>query len=327
MKKFYTSAMAIIILSIILVSCRKNDTIDNTTSGENNYDVFWQRNAVIKQTFTINVGSGGVITGTKGTKITFPANFAVNLDGTAFSGTATVALKEALVKKEWFIESLSATTNSNLLQSGGMLDIDIRRADNAAELKPAPAMLLPNAALVGVIKVEVPRLNPNLIDLALFLPDTGINGTPTVPNTKPPTAWASAAYYPFGNGSNSYAFQLPKFRWVNCDGLYNVAGTKTTIKVTPNLTANPGATNIQAMLVYKNISTVITLPPSPGFFQSYANSIPVGSTADVVLIGKSASGKILFKVIPANVFVANQNIAITADEVPAATVTAYLSTL
>jgi len=120
---------------------------------------------------------------------------------------------------------------------------------------------------------------------------------------------------------------LPQFRWVNCDALYGTAGPKTTIKVTPDLAGISGATNVQAMLVYRNLSTVITLQPVSTYMQSYSNSIPVGSTADVVCIGKDGAGKIIFQVLPTTVFTAGMDIIVKPVVTSAATVTAYLNSI
>jgi hypothetical protein len=188
-------------------------------------------------------------------------------------------------------------------------------------LKPVPAMLIPTPSMVNVIKVEVPRIPERPDTLRLFVP-----ANQAAPSANPPAAWA-ASYYPFGNGTNSYIFQLPQFHWVNCDGLANQPGVKTTIKVTPDLSGVTGATNVQVMLVYRNISTVITLPPSGSFMQSYTNSIPVGSTADIVCIGKDGAGNIIFKVLPANVFTANANIPVKPVVTTAANVRAYLDSI
>jgi hypothetical protein len=61
--------------------------------------------------------------------------------------------------------------------------------------------------------------------------------------------------------------------------------------------------------------------------ESYPNSIPIGSTADVVCIGKDGAGKIIFKVLPATVFTANVNIPVKPVVTDAATVTAYLNSI
>ncbi len=318
MKKIISSLTIIALTVLALSGCKKNDT---TPAVDDSFDSFVKANTDAVQTFTIDAATGGMITGKRGTKITFPPNAFANPDNSITTGNVQVSFKEALLKKQWILEGLTATTQTDMLVSGGMLDIAAKRLVDGQELKPAPAMLIPTPSMVNVIKVEVPRVPERPDTLRLFVP-----ANQAAPSPNPPTAWA-ASYYPFGNGSNSYVFQLPQFRWVNCDGLANQPGTKTTIKVTPDLSGVSGANNVQVMLVYRNISTVITLQPSGSFMQSYPNSIPVGSIADVVCIGKDGAGNIIFKVLPGTVLTTNANITIPPVKTSAATVTAYLNSI
>jgi hypothetical protein len=61
--------------------------------------------------------------------------------------------------------------------------------------------------------------------------------------------------------------------------------------------------------------------------QSYINSIPVGSTADVVCIGKDGAGNIIFAELPATTFTANITVPVKPVVTSAATVTAYLNSI
>lgn len=317
LKNYKYLLFILVALITIVSSCRKDDTIDNPSDL---YDNFVQENIAPDNLFTLNATTGGVVTCKRGTKITFPPNCFVNQNNSVTTGDVLVVVKEALDKSQWLMNGLSTTTTNDILVSGGMIDILVKRASDGEELKPAPAMLIPTPNFVNVIKAEVPRINNRPDTLRLFLPVQAAN------TAAPPTGW-SASYYPFGNSANSYIFQVPQFRWVNCDGLGNQAGVKTTIKVTPDLSGVTGASGVQAMLVYRNLSTVITLPPSATFFQSYNSSIPTGSTADVVCIGKDGSGKIIFKVMPATTFTSLMNITIKPEVTDAATVKAYLNSL
>ncbi len=318
MKKIFSSLTIIVLTVLVLLSCKKSDT---TPVVDDSFATFLSANTDAVQTFTVDAATGGTITAKRGTKITFPPNCFANPDNSITTGNVLVTVKEALLKKQWILEGLSTTTQTDMLVSGGMLDIAAKRLVDGAELKPAPAMLIPTPSLVNVIKVEVPRVPERPDTLRLFIPEGQ-----AAPSGKAPSSW-SASYYPFGNGSNSYVFQLPQFRWVNCDGLANQPGVKTTIKVTPDLSGVTGATDVQVMLVYRNISSVITLRPFATYMESYPNSIPIGSTADVVCIGKDGAGKIIFKVLPATVFAATMNIPIKPVITDAATVTAYLNSI
>ena len=320
MKKIFNSLTIIALTTLVLLSCKKSDTV-NVPAVDDSYATFAAANTDAAQTFTIDAATGGTVTCKRGTKIVFPPNCFANPNNSITTGSVLVTVKEALLKKQWILEGLSATTDKEMLVSGGMLDIAVKRQSDGVEVKPAPAMLIPTPSMVNVIKVEVPRIDNRPDTLRLFVP-----ANQAAPSATPPTAWA-ASYYPFGNGSNSYVFQLPQFHWVNCDGLASQPGVKTTIKVTPDLSGVTGANNVQVILVFRNISTVITLPPSGSFMQSYPNSIPVGSTADVVCIGKDGAGKIIFKVLPATVFTTNMDIPVKPVVTDAATVTAYLNSI
>lgn len=319
MRKIISSLTIIALATLVLISCKKSDTA--VIPVDNSFATFVAVNNDAVQTFTIDAATGGSITAKRGTKITFPPNCFANPDNSITTGNVLVTVKEALLKKQWILESLATTTQTDMLVSGGMLDIAAKRSGDGIEVKLAPAMLVPTPSLVNVVKVEVPRLLDRPDTLRLFVP-----ANQATPSATPPSSWA-ASYYPFGNGSNSYVFQLPQFRWVNCDGLANQPGVKTTIKITPDLTGVTGATGVQAMLVYRNISTVITVQPFATYMQSYTNSIPVGSTAYVVCIGKDGAGNIIFKVLPSTVFTANMDIPIKPVVTDAATVTAYLNSI
>lgn len=319
MEKIFSSLAIIALTTLILLSCKKTDTAVPVV--DDSYATFAAANTDALQTFTVDAATGGTITAKRGTKITFPPNAFANPDNSITTGNVLVTVKEALLKKQWILEGLSTTTQTDMLVSGGMIDILAKRIIDGAELKPAPAMLIPTPSMVNVIKVEVPRFPERPDTLRLFIP-----ANQAAPSGNPPSSWA-ASYYPFGNGSNSYVFQLPQFRWTNCDGIANQPGVKTTIKVTPDLTGVTGATGVQVMLVYRNISTVVTLRPFATYMESYPSSIPIGSTADVVCIGKDGAGKIIFKVIPATVFTANANIPVKPVITDAATVTAYLNSI
>jgi hypothetical protein len=336
MKKLLFKASAILSIALLFSSCRKNDSL---TKQEDTFDYVKSTNQSASQVFTVNGATGGTITGQRGTKITFPPNAFVEANNAVVTQDVIVRLQESLSKNNWIMDGLSATTQAGPLLSGGMLNIEAMRKDNGAELFVAPAMRVPAANvnnLAGKIVVQVPRIAAQLDQQELFLPDTprivqpgGPVPDPVSANGLPVLAWQNSTYYPFGNGPNSYIFQLPKFKWANCDQLMNVVGPKTTITVTPVMTKFAGATGIQAMLVYAStIRSVITLVPNAnGTHKSYNNSIPMSQATDVVLIGKAADGKILFKKTSVTSFTANQNISIEPEIVSGTTIQAYLDSI
>lgn len=319
MKKFIVSLTLIMVVTVILFSCRKNEKLPVT---EETYDSFVNANKAPWQLFSVNAAQGGTIIGARGTKITFPPNAFANMNNTIATGTVAVSLQEVLDKSQWVMEGVSTTTFTAPLVSGGMINIVARSVVDGTELKAAAAMAIPTPSLVGVIRAEVPRL-PNRPDaLLLFLPNpnVGVVGATT------PLNWVPSQF-PFTNTASTYVFQLPQFRWANCDALYNIPGAKTTITVTPDLSAVTNATEIKALLVFKNITTVITLPWQNNIYQSYTSSITIGNTADVVCTCKNGDGKLLFAVLPNTIFTANMNITIKPVVTSVAVVQAYLNSI
>jgi hypothetical protein len=301
-----------------LTACKKSKDLPNGVKA----DDFWASHKIEAQQFTGDAGTGFSITGAKGTKINFPANAFVDGSGNLVSGTVTVSLKEVLSKKDVLLSGVWTEANGQLLESGGELQVKARK--DGADLRVNPN-LNPDSGIV----VEVPKVM-NDQDMGLFIqekrqdPGGGQQGG----GQQNPSTWVPAPYYPFGNGPNSYSFTLPGFTWVNCDKFYNDPNPKTTITVLPDFQDDSVVTDLQVILVFRNISTVITLPFNYSIqkFESYMNSLPIGLQADLVLIGKDSGGYIQFgtQVITIS---ANMHIDAPIHRATQAEVDAFLSSI
>jgi len=304
-----------------LSACKKNKDIPAFAKA----DDFWASHKIEAQTFTGNATTGFSITGAKGTKITFPANSMVDGNGDLVAGNVTITLKEVLSRKDVLLSGVWTEANGQLLESGG--EIEVKAKKDGANLMINPA-IMPDSGIV----VEVPKVMNNR-DMGLFVQekrDQGQGGGQPGGGgpVQNPTTWVPAPYYPFGNGPNSYSFTLPGFTWVNCDKFYSDPNPKTTITVLPDFQDDSVVTDLQVILVFKNISTVITLPfsYSQQKFESYANSLPIGLQADLILIGKDSGGFIQFgkQVITIS---ANMHIDAPIHKATQAEVDAYLATI
>lgn len=303
-----------------LSACKKNKDIPAFAKA----DDFWASHKIEAQTFTGDAATGFSITGAKGTKVTFPANAFVDGDGNVVSGTVTISLKEVLSKKDVLLSGVWTEANGQLLESGGELQVKARK--DGADLMINPA-IMPDSGIV----VEVPKVM-NDQDMGLFVQEKrdqgGAGGGQQGGEQQNPTTWVPAPYYPFGNGPNSYSFTLPGFTWVNCDKFYSDPNPKTTITVLPDFQDDSVVTDLQVILVFKDISTVITLPFNYSLqkFESYANSLPVGLQADLVLIGKDSGGFIQFGKQTITIS-ANMHIDAPIHKATQAEVDAYLATI
>lgn len=288
MKRSLFAATVIAASIATLVSCKKN----NDTPAYAKADDFWTTHKIPTQSFTGNATTGFAVIGEKGTKVKFPANAFVDGNGNIVSGNVTVTLKEVLSKKDVLLSGVMTESNGQLLESGGEMEIK-------ANQDGKPLRINPNLGDTG-IQVEVPKVMNNR-DMGLFVQEKrdqgqGGGGTGGGQQQQNPTTWVPAPYYPFGNGPNSYTFTLPGFTWVNCDRFYSDPNPKTTVTVLPAFQDNNQVTDLQVILVFKNISTVVTFPFNYSIqkFESYQNSLPIGSQAHLVLIGKDSDGFIQF---------------------------------
>lgn len=315
MKSTLKSAAVVAAALISLAACKKNNDKPAFVRAE---DILG-KNAIPSQTFTGNAGTGFTIVGEKGTKITFPPKALRDGNGDIIMGNVTITLKEVLSKKDVMFSGVMTESNGQLLESGGELLV-------LGQKDGKDIQIVPDSAVV----VEVPKVM-NDQDMGLFVlgdrkrPDNGGNGQQPPQN---PNTWLPAPYAPFGNGPNSYSFNLPGFTWVNCDRFYNNPNPKTTVTVSPVFQDNNQVSDLQVMLVFRDIQTVITFPFNSYInkFESYQNSLPVGLQADLVIIGKDSDGYLQFGTQLITIS-ANQHIDASIHRATQAEVDAFLATI
>jgi hypothetical protein len=319
MKRSLFAATVIAASFATLVSCKKNNEGPEFARAE----AFMDTHKIPTQSFTGNAATGFSITGDKGTKVKFPANSFVDGSGNVVSGNVTVTLKEVLSKKDVIFSGVMTESNGQLLESGGELEIKALKDGKNLQINP----VLGDTG----IKVEVPKVMNNR-DMGLFVqqkrdqPQGGGTGGGQQPQN--PTTWVPAPYYPFGNGPNSYSFTLPGFTWVNCDRFYSDPNPKTTVTVSPVFQDNNQVSDLQVILVFKNVSTVITFPFNYSIqqFESYHNSLPIGSQAHLVLIGKDSDGFLQFGTQPITIS-ANLHIDAPIHKATQSEVDAFLASI
>lgn len=317
MKKITFNLAAILILGITLFSCRKNDALQNDNSSFSELQTKFQS---VDQVFFINTATGGVVQGANGTVITFPANFAENVNGTPFTGSAIVRLRESLRKSQWIADGLSTISNGGVLESGGMLYINVVRADNGGILRPVAAMRQPAASggLTSVIQAQVPRTVPTLDNMSVFLPDSTALGSANAP-----TNWNRAQQFPMQNNPSNYTFQIPGFSWINVDRFYNNPAPRTTVTVNTGIAATP---TTKCVLVFKNTKSILGMSGNANGVYS-TSGVPIGEVVDVVYWGQAAEGKLLFKIQTGVTIAAAQSLTITPEVTSTTTAKQYLDNL
>jgi hypothetical protein len=317
MKATLLSAAILTTAMVSITACKKDKSTPNYAKA----DEFMASHAIKEQSFTGNAATGFIITGEKGTKITFVPNVFVDGNGNAVTGNVTVTLKEVLSKKDVLFSGVMTESNGQLLESGG--EILVKAEKDGAALRVNPALQKDGA------RVEIPKVMNNK-EMGLFIQERRPQGGGATSGNQQqsPYTWTPAPYYPFGNGPNSYTFSLPSFTWVNCDRFYSDPNPKTTITALPAFQDNNQVTDLQVILVFKNIATVITLPfdNTAQKFQSYQNSLPIGLQADLIILGKDSDGYIQFGTQSITIS-ANMHIDAPVHKATQAEVDAFLATM
>jgi hypothetical protein len=283
MKKFIYSVS--VALCFFLMACKKTDVAATYLMATD----FQLKYAPKEQKLVVNGAAGGTVTGAKGTTLVFPPASFINKNGEAETGMVSLSLTELLDKRDIIFSGVFTEANGQLLVSGGELLIHAKDK-NGEDLKINRQ--LPGGANQG-IRVEVPNVMKAGGDMRLFVRQERQGGNQSNDN---PMTWTPAPYAPFGNGANSYLFNLPDFSWVNIDRFYNDPRPKTTVTCSPVFKDDNNVSNLEVMIVFKDVSTVCPIPfrPSLQLFESYHDAVPVGSGVIVVMIGKDSGGHIQF---------------------------------
>lgn len=292
-------------------SCQKGDNVfpDHFITPVAAAEI-WEKYAPELQLFQGDAAAGFTIKGKNGVEITFPSGAFLDENNQPVNGMVTVRLKEYLSKAAIIFGGMPTESYGRLLETGGEIYVDAFLGEGPLHLNPDN-----NPFTEDVVRVEIPRdQNGNPEGMILFdagdrerKPGDDNQGgwIPPVPVVDSNITWRAAAYYPFGNSPNTYWFNLPDFGWYNCDRLYNEPGTKVSIYAAPDAASPTGLTDLQVILVFKDIETVLTLIPGMNRFESYLNSLPEGAAATIILLGKDADG---------NLMLDHQDITITAEE-------------
>jgi hypothetical protein len=129
-------SIAILIAVLQFTGCKKE-----AGSRFTSINSFYEQSKPASQSFTVNGSTGGTITGTKGTRITFPANAFVNANGTIVTGPVTVELREILTKADMIYSKVFPIAYGwEPLNSGGEFFVGATANGNKVNLRKGKFM-------------------------------------------------------------------------------------------------------------------------------------------------------------------------------------------
>jgi len=235
-KQFLTPVVIMAAAAIAFASCKKNN---EATAPQNNNDgqtmtAFLQSHGPVFENFTINAATGGVITTAKGTKITIPANVFETMGGLPVTGSVSFAVKEIKDVSDMILgDKPTLTADGKMLVSYG--EYFTKALQNNEQLKLKKDSAIKVQVLGKAAGQQIPLWSgDSSVTTTLNGYDYHNNPASVTVQTavNPGVTWNQTAtgYAFFNSGNGTLDFKLDSLmKWVNCDGLANLPGTKTTV--------------------------------------------------------------------------------------------------
>jgi hypothetical protein len=264
---------------------------------------FAARHAPPVEQFTLNAAMGGVLTTSRGTRLTFPANAIVTASGQPVSGQVEVRVQQVSAPSEMVLANRpTETAGGDLLISFGEFQVRLRQGANELRLAANQAVNVqaaaPRQGAPGAGgQREIPLWNG---DTTIASVQQGLDwqAQPTTTTVAIRVArgvvWNAAPGGAVLNpATNQLVFGLTQplqLNWVNCDRLYSDPRPKTTLLIYFAQNYAPGTG--QSYMgwqpsgvffkprglnsVIKLYNTILNPPAGREGFHSYQSTIPVG---------------------------------------------------
>jgi hypothetical protein len=232
--------------------------INNATENLIALQTFFSKLSNESQLFNINASKDTFIICKDGTALTIKANSFTNANKALVKGIVQLEIKEAYDFTNVIANGLHTVSNSNLLETVGMVYINAKQNNQALDINIRQPIEIVMLAPLKKDDMQLFYLNKNANDNLL--------------NTK--TNWIA-------NGqiqNKNHAFLIRNFGWLN-SSLFNTKNTeKTAIRIA--LQNETDSNSIRAMLVFPKIKSVINLYYKNG--NLVQQNLPIGEEAYLV---------------------------------------------
>lgn len=243
---------------------KANDANENLIIAKN----FFSKLSNASQLFTINAAKDTIIICSNGTALNIKANSFTTQNKVLVKGLVQLEIKEVYNFTDVVANGLHTLSNSNLLESAGMVYINAKQNQQALDVNIRQPLEISMATA------------PKKEDMQLFYLDKNANDN--LLNTK--INWIA-------NGqmqNEKQSFLIRNFGWLNSSQFNKKNNEKTTIKIALQNETDSNA--IRAMLLFPNMKSVIHLYYKNG--NLVQQNIPIGEEAYLVSF-KIVHGKTL----------------------------------
>lgn len=293
--KLFKPALVILAIALLGIQACKKDQINITNqssepvSGFNSLKDWSKSMAPAIQKFTVNLTTGGTITGDKGYKFYFAPGSLTDNIGNPITGNVEVKLQEITSAAEMLATGARTEAEDGILASAGMFNLELSKSGQPVfvnQNKPIRAQVMANPNVVmdnvevlrGVVQKDTIR-------------DTSVRWRRDSSNFKSKMNWDSIrqvydSMRKIFESRRCITFDLYFGRWCNLDRYYNnPTGEKVRIKA--DSTKNNLDTRVFMYLNQNNLKGFYELfkdPSDPEEFNSATYKLPIGWQITIIVV-------------------------------------------
>ena len=295
--------LGILVLSMLFLTSCKSDEVDEDENPKIDGTALKQRfkdnRSDAVQIFTLDASTGGTITGSQGTQITFPAN-SIGLNGTAVTGNIDVELIEIYGKSGMVLQDMSTkgkkqNGDEEALKSAGEFFVNARQNGTQLEVLMPITVQSKGVAPADWEPMNVFRAGDNLEDNDLW------KEADEDDNDQNDKAEGREGEGPNGTYVLYSAFDMSSFGWTNLDIWYNYTGQLTDLFV--DVPAGYDSDNMAVYLSYdgeNGLAKMDIYDTSLELFTEHYGRIPVGKEVHFIAI-TDVGGQLHYAIQPATI--------------------------
>lgn len=302
----------IMVAGLTFTSCRKEDD-SPVPDGDALATLFSDNRAESLQTFTLNATTGGTITGSEGTQVTFLPN-SIGLNGTPVTGNVTIQLIEIYDRASMLVNNMPTSGikpngDGEALKSGGEFFLNAVQGNNQLELLLPAEIQSRNVDPADFENFQVFRAGDNQDDTDLWK-EADENGDGETDDARAREGQGANGTYVLYN-----VFNTSSFGWTNLDRWYNYSGATTPLYV--DVPEGFDGDNCEVYLTYDGEPTALArmdiYDESLEMFTEHYGRIPVGQAVHFILVAE-INGVLNYTIQAATIV--NNHIEVMADPQP-----------
>ncbi len=289
-------------------------TVDNSKNKLLITQNFFSKLSSASQFFTINASKDTNIICSNGTVLNIKANAFTHQNKALVKGMVQIEIKEAYNFTDVIAHGLHTVSNSNLLESAGMVFMNASQGDSKLEINIRNPIQISLPSIDKRKGMQLFYLNKNANDNLLNTAsnwiangqtqDTSLNkvytsSNKTVAANEEPITWEIDLFEKDSKSSrvitdkykkinNFYTFSIRNFGWINCDRFSTNNISKVNIEI--QLRDTNYINLIRGILIFPKIKSVIDLRQINNAFTQ--QNLPIGEEAYFVSF-KTENGKVL----------------------------------